>query len=114
MSQAELHTLPGLPRDEAGPVFEEPWQAQAFALVLELHARGVFSWQAWTQALAAELRAHEDLDGTHYYHHWLSALEHLVGALGIADGEALAERKRAWQEAHRRTPHGQPVIAPDH
>lgn len=85
MNQPDLDTLPQLPRDAAGPVFDEPWQAQAFALVLELHARGVFSWQVWTQTLAAELRAHEDRDGTHYYHHWLSALERLVGELGIAE-----------------------------
>lgn len=112
LNKPELDLLAELPRADAGPVFDEPWQAQAFALVLELHARGVLSWQAWTEALAAELRAHEDRDGTRYYHHWLSALERLVGELGIADREALAERKRAWRDAYRRTPHGMPVIAP--
>jgi nitrile hydratase accessory protein len=82
----QLHTLRDLPRNESGPVFDEPWQAQAFALVIELHARGVFSWHDWTAALAAELAAHEHDhdDGTHYYHHWLSALERLLGELGIA------------------------------
>lgn len=90
----ELSALPGLPRDESGPVFAEPWQAQAFALVLELHARGVFGWREWTQALATELRADPHDDGSHYYHHWLCALERLLGELGIADTEALAARRR--------------------
>jgi nitrile hydratase accessory protein len=100
------NTLSELPRDASGPVFEEPWQAQAFALVLELHARGVFSWDVWTQTLAAELRAG---DGQ-YYAAWLRALERLLGELGIADAGALAARKHAWAEAYRRTPHGSPVI----
>jgi len=101
-----------LPRNASGPVFEEPWQAQAFAMVVDLHARGVFSWQDWTCALAAELRGHEVESGARYYHHWLSALERLLGELGIADAQALAARKQAWAEAYRHTPHGTPVIAP--
>jgi nitrile hydratase accessory protein len=77
--------LPGLPRDESGPTFAEPWQATAFALVLELHARGAFTWERWTQTLAAELQAHPD-DASHYYERWLTALEKLVEQLGISVG----------------------------
>jgi len=106
--------LPGLPQDGAGPVFAEPWQAHAFALVLQLHARGAFSWDRWTHTLASELRAHEHDadDGSRYYECWLSALERIVNELGIVDRPALAARKAAWTEAYRRTPHGTPVIAP--
>ena len=43
--------LPGLPRDDDGPVFREPWEAQAFALAVALHERGVFTWPEWAQAL---------------------------------------------------------------
>lgn len=82
---AALMSLPGLPRDDAGPVFAEPWQAQAFALVVALHALGVFSWKDWTLRLAAELEAHAPDDGRHYYECWLRALERLVRELGIAD-----------------------------
>src|SRR5579862_7570848 len=47
--------LPRLPIDAEGPVFDEPWQAQAFALAVQLHAAGAFSWTDWAAALADEL-----------------------------------------------------------
>jgi nitrile hydratase accessory protein len=89
-------------------VFEEPWQAQAFALVVQLHASGAFTWTDWAAALADELRGKTD-DGTHYYDHWLGALERLVSERGLLSSDALVVRKLAWAEAYRHTPHGQPV-----
>ena len=108
-----LAALPRLPRDEAGPVFAEPWQAQAFALAVKLSEQGHFSWKQWAAALADEIekataRGEPD-DGSHYYHHWLAALEHLVVAKKLSDPAALLARKEAWAEAYRRTPHGKPV-----
>jgi nitrile hydratase accessory protein len=103
--------LPGIPRDAEGPVFAEPWQAQAFALVVQLHARGAFAWNEWANLLSEELRAAGPRDdGAHYYEHWLVALERLVAGKALADPQALADRKQAWAEAYRRTPHGRPVI----
>ena len=64
-------TLPNLPRDETGPVFAEPWQAQAFALVLQLHERGAFTWPEWAEALSRRLKATPDADGAQYYDRWL-------------------------------------------
>jgi nitrile hydratase accessory protein len=109
-----LAALPRLPRDEGGPVFAEPWQAQAFAMAVKLSEQGHFTWKEWAAALAEELQAaasrnEPDDDGSHYYHHWLAALERLVAAKGLADPAALRERKEAWAEAYRRTPHGKPV-----
>ena len=105
--------LPRLPRDDGGPVFAEPWQAQAFALTVRLSEQGHFTWKEWAAALAAELKAAADRgepdDGSRYYHHWLAALERLVTAKGLADPAALLARKEAWAEAYRRTPHGKPV-----
>jgi nitrile hydratase accessory protein len=105
--------LPQLPRDEGGPVFAEPWQAQAFALAVKLSEQGYFTWKEWAAALADELRAAADRgkpdDGSHYYEHWLAALERLVTAKGLSDPTALLARKEAWAEAYRRTPHGKPV-----
>src|SRR6185437_15085837 len=75
---ADLAALPRLPRDAAGPVFAEPWQAQAFALAVELSAAGVFSWPEWAAALGAELASDPDDDGGRYYDHWVAALERLV------------------------------------
>jgi len=108
-----LAALPRLPRDEGGPVFAEPWQAQAFALAVKLSGAGHFTWKEWAAALAAELEAAaargEPDDGSHYYEHWLAALEHLVTAKGLTDRSALAERKEAWADAYRHTPHGKPI-----
>jgi nitrile hydratase accessory protein len=109
----ELATLPRLPRDEAGPVFAEPWQAHAFALAVRLSAQRHFTWSEWATALAVELNAAtpraEPDDGSRYYEHWLAALERLVTTKRLAKPAELLDRKNAWAEAHRRTPHGQPV-----
>ncbi len=113
-SDAErLSALPKLPRDEGGPVFAEPWQAQAFAMAVKLSQQGHFTWKEWAAALADELKEAADRgepdDGSHYYEHWLTALERLVTAKGLTDRHALDERKEAWADAYRHTPHGQPV-----
>jgi nitrile hydratase accessory protein len=108
-----LAALTSLPRDEGGPVFAEPWQAQAFALAVRLSAQGHFTWKEWAATLAEELKAAADRgepdDGSHYYHHWLAALERLVTAKRLSDPKAMLERKEAWAEAYRRTPHGKPI-----
>jgi nitrile hydratase accessory protein len=108
-----LATLPRIPRDEGGPVFAEPWQAQAFALAVKLSEAGHFTWKEWTSALAEELKAASDRgepdDGSHYYDRWLSTLERLVAAKGLSDPTSMLERKEAWADAYRHTPHGKPV-----
>jgi nitrile hydratase accessory protein len=105
--------LSRLPRDASGPVFTEPWQAQAFALAVKLSEQGHFTWKEWAAALADELKAADDRgepdDGTHYYEHWLAALERLVVDKGLTDREAMSKRKEAWTEAYLHTPHGKPV-----
>jgi nitrile hydratase accessory protein len=105
--------LPRLPRDEGGPVFAEPWQAQAFALAVRLSEQGYFTWKEWAAALAEELKAATDRgepdDGSHYYQHWLATLERLVTDKGLTDPAAMRERKETWAEAYRNTPHGKPV-----
>jgi nitrile hydratase accessory protein len=96
-----------------GPVFREPWEAQAFALAVSLHERGLFSWNEWTAALGDEIKkaqAAGDPDtGESYYHHWLAALERIVAAKGLTDPQALARTRDAWAHACARTPHGMPI-----
>ena len=108
-----LSALPSLPRDAGGPVFAEPWQAQAFALAVKLSEQGHFTWKEWAEALARELKAAADRgepdDGSNYYEHWLAALERLVAEKGLAGPVALLARKEAWADAYRHTPHGKPV-----
>ena len=110
---ASLPDLPRLPSDHGGPVFAEPWQAQAFALAVTLSGQGHFTWKEWAAELAETLRAAADRgepdDGSRYYEHWLATLERVVMARGLADQVTLVARKDAWAAAYRNTPHGRPV-----
>ena len=112
----DLDALPALPRDEAGPVFRAPWEAQAFAMALELHRRGVFTWSEWAATLSAEIAAanarHEHDDGSRYYERWLAALETLAARKAVVGDAELADRIDAWDRAAQATPHGQPVVLP--
>lgn len=105
--------LPLLPRDDDGPVFAAPWEAQAFAMTLALYERGLFTWPEWAAALSRRIalaQAGGDADlGATYYRHWLAALEDMVAAKGVATGGELQAWQRAWDHAADRTPHGQPV-----
>jgi nitrile hydratase accessory protein len=109
----KLPDLPGLPQDADGPVFAAPWQAQAFAMTLALHERGLFSWSEWAQALSAAIaraQAQGDPDlGDTYYRHWLDALETLLQAKGLAQADTLHALEHAWEDAAERTPHGQTI-----
>lgn len=106
MQAPDLESLAGIPLDEEGPVFREPWQAQAFALVLKLHEQGHFTWAEWTKRLnraisAARAGGDPDLGNT-YYHHWLAALEDIVADKCLVTAEALTRRRDEVQEEHRR------------
>lgn len=120
--------FPDQPSESGEPVFKDPWEAQAFGLVIALHESCVFSWEEWSEALAQAIRGglhhysvngvdhcmggrKDDEEGTgeSYYQHWLAALENLVIAKGISGGSELAQRMQAWREAYLGTPHGQPV-----
>ena len=110
--------VPSIPRDADGPVFREPWEAQAFAMTLALHERGLFSWPEWAATLGEEIKraqAAGDPDtGETYYRHWLNALERIVAAKGLADVTMLARYRHAWHRAADRTPHGTPIeLRPD-
>ena len=99
-------TVPGI--DE--PVFAEPWQAEAFALVVTLHERGLFSWGEWADALSAQVKKPSAAaDGSDYYEHWLKALEMLLAAKGVAGPEQIDDLAAAWQRAAHATPHGEPI-----
>jgi nitrile hydratase accessory protein len=112
-ARAAAADVPGIPRDEGGPVFREPWEAQAFALAVALNARGLFTWTEWAAALAEEIKraqAAGDPDlGNTYYRHWLAALEGLVAQKGAASAAMLERYRDAWDRAADRTPHGSPI-----
>ncbi|MDH3742910.1 MAG: nitrile hydratase accessory protein [Hyphomicrobiales bacterium] len=103
--------LPEIRRDEDGPVFAEPWQAQAFAMAVKLHEEGVFTWPEWAEFLGREIAAAGSRpDRGDYYDHWLAALEKIVEAKGVMSREERLSRKQAWDKAARATPHGQPIV----
>jgi nitrile hydratase accessory protein len=106
-------TVPSIPRDREGPVFREPWEAQAFAMALAVHEHGLFTWPEWAATLAEEIKraqAAGDPDtGETYYRHWLNTLERLVTAKGVTDPQTLERYRSAWDHAADRTPHGMPI-----
>ena len=112
-NSVDLGALPRIPRDADGPVFREPWEAQAFAMAVKLNEAGHFTWREWADRLAAEIKAVADRgepdDGTRYYYHWLAALEKLVADKGLITGGELSQRKDEWDAAARATPHGRPI-----
>ena len=112
-TQGAPEAVPGMPSDSGGPVFGEPWEAQAFAITLALHRRGLFRWTEWSGRLAAEIKraqASGDPDtGETYYRHWLAALERLVADKRLSDQAELARYRDAWRRAADRTPHGTPI-----
>jgi nitrile hydratase accessory protein len=109
-----IRHLPDLPCDGSGPVFREPWEAQAFAMVVDAHQKGLFTWPEWAQALAEQIKAAQaagDPDtGETYYQHWLCALEQLVIAKGAISRSGLTDLQNAWERAAKATPHGQPIV----
>ena len=109
-----LALVPALPCDAEGPVFREPWEAQAFALAIDAHARGLFSWPEWAAELSAQINAAQaagDPDtGETYYSHWLATLESLTVRKGAVSRAQLEQVQAAWDQAAKATPHGQAVV----
>ena len=112
-TRAAIAGVPGIPRDEEGPVFREPWEAQAFAMALLLQEAGVFAWSEWARTLGEEIAAAQatgDPDrGDTYYRHWLAALERILAEKGVTSRAQLERHRRAWRHAAERTPHGAPI-----
>ena len=103
-----------LPGDEAGPVFDRPWQAQAFALTVELYKSKLFTWPEWVEVFSAEIKASPALLGESvndaYYRQWMSALEKMVASRKLVEEADLLARTQEWRQAYINTPHGQPIL----
>lgn len=108
-----LQCVPSIPRDDEGPVFSEPWEAEVFAMTLSMHEQGAFTWKEWAALLSESIRTAQqqgdpDLGDT-YYSHWLTALEHMIVHKHIGSRSQLDQLRNAWDHAARHTPHGQPI-----
>ncbi len=107
---ADLDALPALPRDDDGPVFRAPWEAQAFGMTLALYERGLFTWKEWAERLSVEIAGARDRDdGSRYYELWLAALEKLVADKKLVLDDELVHRRDEWAQAAAETPHGKPI-----
>jgi nitrile hydratase accessory protein len=107
---------------QAGPTspdFAEPWQARVFALAVLASKQGCFTWSEWSEALGHELRqaaatgVPAGASAPGYFDCWLAALQSLLLGKGAIGPQELGARKRAWEDAYRRTPHGTPVSLSD-
>ncbi len=93
------------------PSFDEPWQAQVFAMAVALNQRGLFTWSEWARALGAEIAAGPQEAGAGvYFQAWLRALEKILADKGLASTTALASLAEAWRAAALATPHGKPIV----
>ena len=108
-----MQSLPAQPKDESGPIFNAPWEAQAFALVLALHKAGQFSWSEWTKYLSEEIKLAQktgDLEfGNTYYQYWLRALEKIILAKALTTNTDIMHKTEQWRLAYLNTPHGHPI-----
>lgn len=103
---SSIPSCPGLPVDRQGPVFREPWEASAFAIVVRLHEAGCFTWPEWVDCFSrcikasdAEYERHGHIDdGGQYYHRWLEALESILVRKNVLDPAAIAERQRVLRD----------------
>ena len=112
-TRLSIDDLPALPRDQDGPVFNQPWEAKAFALAVRLSEAGCFTWPEWVRIFSQEIKAAQERGdpdlGDTYYQHWLNALERICAAKDLVGCEDMRRRKATWRRAYLNTPHGQPV-----
>jgi len=113
MNEQDLKSLKPLASVDGEPAFSEAWQAEALAIADTLVQNGMFSAGAWSAALgealqeAASSGASDDQET--YYRCVLSALEELVARHSAIGRQAMAGKRKDWEEAYLSTPHGQPV-----
>ena len=99
-------------RRDDEPAFEEPWQARAFAVAVQLTERGEgdLPWEDFQARLVEEIEADgdevEDADAAEatedvYYEQWLRALERLLVEEGFLSEDELTERAREFESGER-------------
>jgi len=110
-TRSPLAQSPQLPKSSDGePVFPEPWAAEAFAMTVHLHERGLFTWSEWAKTLSRELhQPGRAEDGSDYFDCWVAALSAILVKLGVADADMILDLQKSWQRAAEATPHGKPI-----
>lgn len=95
-----------LPRKNGELIFEAPWEARAFGMVVRLCESGLYHWDDFKdrliQAIAQRACKDPEVDPeSGYYHHWLCAFEQLLKDHSILNGAELEARTAEYLSKKR-------------
>ena len=83
--------------DDANLIFAEPWEARAFAIIVNLAQAGHFTWGEWVDCFSQEVARATAAEASGapvktYYEQWLDAAETLVVAKGLPRARNCSKR----------------------
>ena len=105
--EGDFSSLAAAANGDSQAVFEEPWEAEAFSLVVQMYDNGLFTWSEWASQLGASLSSLSE--DTPYFEAWLYALERIVLEKSLLNETELSQRSNEWEHALSVTPHGEPI-----
>ncbi len=92
----DLQIVPAIPLDEDGAVFNSPWEAKVFAVIVSLHQQGHFEWTEWAETISDEIaKDRGNQPETPYYELWLRAAERIIEEKGLCGADDLRAIKDA-------------------
>lgn len=103
---AEIKEEANPPQENDELLFNAPWQARAFSVVVTLHRQGLFEWNEFQNRLIEQVQAgafeeeEEDPEDV-YYRQWIAAFEQLLADKGLVDDGALDERALEFTRGER-------------
>jgi nitrile hydratase accessory protein len=94
------------PQESGDLVFEAPWQARAFGLVVTLYRQGLFEWNEFQNRLIEQVQADAFADEENdsesvYYRQWIAAFEQLLADKDLFDNETIEERTLEFAHGER-------------
>jgi nitrile hydratase accessory protein len=104
---AEVKRSANPPQEGDELVFEAPWQARAFSLVVTLHRKGLFEWNEFQSRLIEQVQAggfENEADAgpeTVYYRQWLAAFEQLLADKQLFDDDTIERRALEFARGDR-------------
>jgi nitrile hydratase accessory protein len=85
---------------DAARKFAAPWEAKAFAIIVEMAQAGHFTWSAWVDCFSKEVAVATAIEAAggmapSYYAQWLNAAETLLIEKGITSQAQLVAKRFA-------------------
>lgn len=109
----QAEAIQPLPRKRGEPVFQNSWEAEAYAIGNLLVKEGLISCRQWMDLMASAIqRAQTAGDPDHgdtYYNHWCAALESFCFQMQWISQHDYQNLLSLWAEAIANTPHGVPL-----